>query len=73
MARRSRGKQLQGIRVDVRAALMLARAFGPQLLRALLESIAPRRRRSVKIGALALGGAAAGLAAVRLATHRDST
>jgi hypothetical protein len=36
----------------------------------LFESIPRRRRRSLKIGAYAVGGAAAGLAAVRIATHR---
>ena len=65
---------------------MLLGTFGPYLVRALLESIAPRdwvrdhvpRRRnrshrSLKIGAFAVGGAAAGLAAVRIATHRPPT
>lgn len=70
MFRRSRGKKLESIRIDVRAAVMLARAVVPQLVRALFESIPRRRRRSLKIGAFAVGGAAAGLAAVRMATHR---
>jgi hypothetical protein len=70
MAKRSRAKQLRNLRRDVRAVIMLARTFVPQLVRALFESIPRRRRRSLKIGAYAVGGAAAGLAAVRIATHR---
>jgi hypothetical protein len=70
MIRRSRATKLQRIRVDVRAVVMLVRAFVPHLVRELFESVPRRRRRSLKIGAYAVGGAAAGLAAVRIATHR---
>jgi hypothetical protein len=74
MAKRSRLKQLQSLRLDIRAGVMLVRAFGPHLVRAFLDGIAARRRRrSLKIGAFAVGGAAAGLAAVRIATHRPPT
>jgi hypothetical protein len=65
MAKTSRRKQLRNLRTDIRAGALLARMFGPRLVRGLLES-----RRSLRIGIYAVGGATAGLAAARVAAHR---
>jgi hypothetical protein len=70
MARRTRGKRLQNLRVDARAATMLVGTLTPYLVRAFLES------RSRRIAVYAVGGAAAGIAAARAVVHRpriDST
>jgi hypothetical protein len=67
MARRGRAKRLQNVGLDVRAAAMLVAALAPHLVRAFLE------RRSRRIAVYAVGGAAAGLAAVRAVAHRPRT
>jgi hypothetical protein len=66
MAKTTR-KKLQNIRGDLRTGRLFARRLTPHLLRAFLES---RKRR---IAVYTVGGAAAGLAAVRLALHRPRT
>jgi hypothetical protein len=57
----------QNIGANLRAGKLLARRLTPHLVRAFLES---RKRR---IAVYTVGGAAAGLAAARLALHRPRT
>jgi hypothetical protein len=60
-------KQLQHLRDDLRAGGFFVRRLTPHLVRGFLES---RKRR---IAVYTIGGAAAGLAAARLALHRPRT
>ena len=60
-------KKLDNLRVDLRAGGFFLRRLTPHLVRSFLES---RKRR---IAVYTIGGAAAGLAAARLALHRPRT
>lgn len=76
-------KQLRELRINVSAAARLTRIFTPHLVRHLLASLEVaervrrarmssrerRLRRSLRLGAYAVGLAAAGVAAGRLAAH----